>query len=375
MTKLISHLLAGLLFIGMQACKAQSNKRDDQIKAAIKKNAHQLLNDPKIHAVSIGVYKSGQTYTAHYGELDPGKKNTPDNTTIYEVASVTKSFTGTLVAQAVLDQKLTLDDDIRKYLKGDYSNLEYQGTPIKIRHLITHTAGFPRFLPVRINALFSNIDENLPFKISAIEKSYSKKEFLKDLKAITISVAPGTQYSYSNANVELIGYILEQVYNLSFEQLVHKYITGKTNMKSTKIYLSDQEKRRFANGYGETNKLVPHFIHNLWGAAGGIKSTVPDLLKYVQFHLDDKNKAAKASHKILYSQDNHHTGYFWPVFTTSDDGTYYGIHGGAFGTQNFLMVVPKYNLGISIITNHSGPRTQPKLLKILNNLLGDIKNQ
>ena len=374
MTKLFSSLLASLIFIGGQACKAQSNQQNSPMLAAIKRNAQRLLNDPKINAVSVGVYKSGQAYTAHYGELDPGKGNTPTNTTIYEIASVSKSFTGTLVAQAVLDKKLALEDDIRKYLKGNYSNLEYQNNPIRIKHLITHTAGFPRFLPTSINALFSNIDETLPFRIYNIEKKYNRKAFLKDLQSVTINVVPGTQYRYSNADVELTAHILEQAYQMSFEQLLKKYITKKASMKSTKVHLLAQEKRRLANGYGETNKRVPHFANTLWGAGGGLKSTVSDLINYMKFQLDDNNLAAKASHQVLYSQGDTQIGYLWPVLNIPEDGIYYNIHGGAFGTQNFLMIVPKYNLGISIITNQSGPGTQPKLLNVLNNLLAEIKN-
>ena len=67
------------------------------------------------------------------------------------------------------------------------------------------------------------------------------------------------------------------------------------------------------------------------------------------------------------------TAYLWPVFNDPEDGTIYRIHGGAFGTQNFLLIVPKYNLGISIITNQSGPETQGKLSNTLDNLLLDLK--
>ncbi|OJJ14978.1 hypothetical protein BKI52_41225 [marine bacterium AO1-C] len=366
-------LWASIVCIGIYDSNAQSDKRGNKIQTAIKMSAKQLLNDPKINAVSIGVYKAGRAYSGHYGELDKGKGNVPNDATIYEIASVSKSFTGALVAQAVIDKKLSLEDDIRKYLEGNYSNLEYQSNPIRVKHLITHTAGLPKFLPASINALFNNIDENLPFRIYNIEKAYTREAFLKDLKTVTINIVPGTQYRYSNADVELMAHILEKAYNLSFEKLLLKYITGKAHLKSTKVHLSNQEKRRLANGYGETNKLVPHFANTLWGAGSGIKSTLPDLINYMKFQLDDNNQAVKASHQVLYAQENMQMGYLWPILNSSEDGTYYRIHGGAFGTQNFLMIVPKYNLGISIITNQSGPETQPKLLNALNNLFAKIK--
>ena len=76
--------------------------------------------------------------------MDKGKGNIPTDSTIYEIASVSKSFTGILVAQAVL-QRLNINDDIRKYLSEDFSNLEYEGKPVRIKHLLTHTAGLPDF--------------------------------------------------------------------------------------------------------------------------------------------------------------------------------------------------------------------------------------
>lgn len=353
--------------------KTTLKKRIDPIQSAIEKHADSLLSDPKINAISIGIYKDGKSYSEHFGELDKGKGNTPTDTTIFEIASVSKSFSGALVAQAVLDQKLNLDDDIRKYLKGDYSNLEYDGNPIKIKHLLTHTAGLPRFFPAKINDLFNNIDENLPFRIYNIEKKYSKEEFLGDLKSISINAIPGTNYEYSNADVELMAHILENVYQLSFEQLLQKHICKKAQMKNTKIHLSPEERNQLANGYGETNNSVPHFANTLWGASSGIKSTISDLINYMKFQLEDHNPVITESHKPLYTDNNMQMAYLWPIFNDSEDGTFYNIHGGAFGTQNFLMIIPKYKLGISLITNQSGPETHGKLLNTLNNLLSEIK--
>ncbi|MCG8330856.1 MAG: beta-lactamase family protein [Chitinophagales bacterium] len=375
MMRLGIFLLVGILVVGCyNSTKNSSEKKVDDIQLAIEKNADSLLQDPKISAISIGIYKDGNTHIGHFGELDKGNKNSPTNSTIYEIASVSKSFTGTLVAQAVLDNKLSLEDDIRKYLEGDFSNLEYESHPITIKHLITHTAGLPRFLPTEINGLFSNIDENLPFRIYNIEKEYSKQAFLEDLQSVNIDVMPGTSYSYSNADTELVAHILENAYGLTYEQLLQQYIFEIAGMGDTKVHLSNEDINRLANGYGETNKQVPHFANTLWGAGSGLKSTTVDLLNYIAFQLENKSQAVEESHKLLYSDGDVQMGYLWPILEDADDGVYYSIHGGAFGTQNFLLILPKHNLGISIITNQSGPETQGKLLNTLNNLLIDIKS-
>lgn len=120
-----------LCFIILYNCgnPEKKSKIDDDdinlVRVSMDTHADSLLLDTKINSVSIGIYRNGKKYTAHYGELDKGQKNKPTDSTIYEIASVSKTFTGVLVAQAVLDRKLNLEDDIRKYLKHDFKNLEY----------------------------------------------------------------------------------------------------------------------------------------------------------------------------------------------------------------------------------------------------------
>ncbi|MEM6319130.1 MAG: serine hydrolase domain-containing protein [Bacteroidota bacterium] len=372
--KKIILFIVGLTMINCsgQPKEAVADKAVPAVKKILQENAASFLSDPKINAVSIGVYKDGKTYTQHLGELDKGKKNTPTDATIYEIASVSKSFAGILVAQAVVDKKLTVEEDIRKYLDAPYPNLAFGEKPIRIKHLLTHTAGLPRFFPTTINDLFSVIDETLPFRINEIEKQYNKAAFLNDLASIDLEVEPGTSYAYANANVELIAHILENIYAMPYEQLLQKYICKKAGMKDTKVQLSGKDTLRLANGYGETNQLVPHFANPLWGAGSGIKSTIPDLLNYIRFQLEAQNEVVKTSKKLLYSNPNIQMAYLWPMFNNPEDGTFYTIHGGAFGTQNFLMIAPKYDLGISIITNQSGPETQEKLSNLLDNLFSEL---
>lgn len=331
-----------------------------------------MLDNPRINALSVGVYKDGKKYTEHFGELDKGQGNTPSNRTLYEIASVTKTFTGALVAKAVLDKKLNLEDDIRQHLPEDFTNFVFDNKPITIKHLITHTSGLPRFLPVEINTLFDTIDENLPFRIDSIEQRYGKKQFLQDLKSYEINTVPGSSYTYSNADTELLAFILERAYGQTFESLIQNYICDPAKMTDTKIILTGEDKKRLANGYGEINQPVPHFANPLWGAGAGLKSTAADLVNYMQFQLDPENNVARESQRALYTDANIQIGYLWEVFYDSLFDVHYIIHGGAYGAQNMLVIAPKYNLGVWVITNQSGPETQGILWLTINDLLVEI---
>ncbi|MFK8163393.1 MAG: serine hydrolase [Lewinella sp.] len=73
-----------------------------------------LLENEELNAVSIGIYQNGKARKGYFGEIDPGKGNKPTDKSLFEIVSVTKTFTGMLVAKAVLDGKLSVEDDVRK---------------------------------------------------------------------------------------------------------------------------------------------------------------------------------------------------------------------------------------------------------------------
>ncbi|MBV6878555.1 serine hydrolase domain-containing protein [Epilithonimonas ginsengisoli] len=130
MSKIILFLLA---FIVTSTFGQNKNDLNNSIDSIMDKNAEVLLKNAKAYSVSIGIVKDGKVYTKHYGEIDKGKGNKANDNTYFEIASVTKVMTGYLLAQAVLEKKVKLDDDKRKYLKGDYPNLQYDGKPVSQR--------------------------------------------------------------------------------------------------------------------------------------------------------------------------------------------------------------------------------------------------
>ena len=118
--------------------------------------------------------------------MQSGEK--PNSDTVFEVASITKTYTGLLLTQAVLDEKVQLDEDIRTYLDYDgYENLQYSNTPITLRHLATHRSGLPQD--------FSYTSEDRR-NGRAFEKiaTYSQQQFFVDLGQYQLSSEPGEEY-------------------------------------------------------------------------------------------------------------------------------------------------------------------------------------
>lgn len=276
-----------------------------------------------------------------------------------------------LVAKAVLEKKLNLEDEVQKYLSEDYPNLKFKNQPIILKHLLSHTSGLPNLLPFEANRILQDFtNHNTPSKINEVYKNYGQEDFLKDLHKVEIDTIPGYIYSYSSVGAELMAYILEKVYKTKFEKLLTDYLSKNITMQNTKISLSNNQMKKLAVGYHSNNPVITFPMPQLpWGAASNIKSTVPDMVKYVKFQLKN-NKIVAESHKTIVKFDDEFSiGYFWKINTDNKKlGKFYYHHGGVMRSQCYIYIIPKHDLGAFIVTNQSGKNTAT----VMQNALSEI---
>jgi len=328
--------------------------------ADIEEAAAALIDQPLLHSTSIGVVYRGKEFIRHRGDMEAGKPGPPTDTTLYEIGSLSKTMAGTLMANAVLARKLGLDDDVRIYLDGAYPNLEYEGDPIRIRHLLSHTSGLPNMLPERANTVLADFtNQRTPRALNAIYARYGKADFFRDLHAVEIRRAPGKDYAYSSAGTELAAHILEVVYKSDYESLLRGFFRDSAAMTGVGIRLSDAEATRLAIGYHSDNAAPTTPMPQLpWGASGNVKATVLEMVKYLKFQLAG-GPVVTESHRALIEFDAEFSiGYFWNIVSGDRlKGVYYAHHGGVPRSQCYVYIVPKYDLGIFVVTNQSGDRT------------------
>lgn len=357
-------------------CLAQSSlKVDSNLKSLVDSAANKMVDKPLINSVSIGIVYQGEEFIGHYGELEKGKANMPTNQTIYEIGSLSKTFTGTLVAKAVLENKLKLEDPVQNYLSEDYPNLKYNGHPILIRDLVTHTSGLPNMLPLELNDMYKDFtNKSSPGNINNILKNYKQKDFLRDLHTVKIDTISGYKFKYSNAGIELLSAVLEKVYHKKFDILLKEYVTKNIQMNNTKLSLSKTEQENLAVGYHcDFNAITSQFSSLPWGSSANVKSTLPDMMKYVNYQLKN-NPDVEESHRPLVKFDNEFSlGYAWQIKTDEKLGIQYKHHGGVFRSQCFIYVIPKYNLGVFIVTNQSGENTPKDMQDVLNEIVDKIQ--
>ncbi|OXA85787.1 serine hydrolase domain-containing protein [Flavobacterium hercynium] len=366
-----------LLLLSSIFCVAQ-NSQSKNIKTFIDSAANKMIKKPLIHSTSIAIVYQGKEFIGHYGALEEGKNNRPDNETVYEIGSVSKTFAGTLAAKAVTEKKLNIEDEVQKYLPENYSNLKFGTQPILIKHLLSHTSGLPNMLPLEANTILQDFtNHDTPAKINELYKNYGEKDFLRDLHKVKIDTVPGYKYSYSSAGSQLIAFILEKVYKTKYEKLLTDYVAKDMAMQHTKINLSDQEAKKLAVGYHSDNSTITFPMPKLpWGASGTMKSTVPDMVNYIKFQLKN-NETVAESHKTIVKFNNEFSiGYLWNIATEDKKlGTFYIHHGGVPRSQCFIYIIPKYDLGGFIITNQSGTDTPKVMSEAINQIFDKIIQQ
>ncbi len=354
------------LALGIAGCSQMAlepARIEPALEEALDANADWLLAHNEIRSASIGYYDNGDVVLRHFGELDPGHGNTPGDDTIYEIASVTKTFTGSLLASAVAERIVDLDEDIRVYLGGEFSNLQFDGHPITVRHIAAHTAGLPRDLPDS-SALWENFTDELPFKLVELASTYSKQRFIADLQSLELQRLPGAEYAYSNVGPNLIALILENVYDQPFEELLREKVFRPAGMTTTSLVVAKRDLERFANGYDETGRLMPHFVNPTWGAGGGYKSTFSDLMSYLRHQFTEDHPVWHSLEERDQTSSGSFQYYFWNVSDRNSDRRV-TIHGGAYGTQTWISFYPERGLGVVVVTNESDENTGARISSIV----------
>jgi CubicO group peptidase (beta-lactamase class C family) len=147
----------------------------------------------------------------------------------------------------------------------------------------------------------------------------------------------------------LTGYILERLYGTSYEALLKRKIFGPLNMHATTISLSPVQGSRAAKGYDEKGNLMPDNPNELQ-AAGAIKSTVNDMLKYAKWNIEETAEAVKLSHKPVLTSGPYAAGLNWQEMN-GDGGRVIWQEGNIVGFNAFCIVEPELKIGLVIFAN------------------------
>ncbi|MBD8881241.1 beta-lactamase family protein [Rhodanobacter sp. 7MK24] len=345
------------------------NPRHSALDLAVDKAAIRYFRNRCHVGVSIAVVEAGHTYFYDYGSTSRDKVALATPQSIYELASVTKTFTATLAAQAIVDGRMSLDGDFRNDLPGDYGNLALNGRPITLRTLVTHYSGMPRDIP-DTDALFA--DKSAPdfnARMVALNQGFGREQFLAALHDTRLRSTPGEKQVYSNAGFLVIGLGLEKVYSKPFDQLLRQYITQPLGMASTSFTLDGNERSRLINGYDRYGRVTPYHPRNA-GAAWGLYASTEDMARFIRWQLDDGNPVIHLSHQVLTGNPDDGEAMAWNL--GSDQGQPVISHsGGSFGMSSQVVLYPKQHEGFVLLANDACEGTESALKAIAEAILSN----
>ncbi|MFT3823792.1 MAG: serine hydrolase domain-containing protein [Chitinophagaceae bacterium] len=346
-----------LFFLTGYSVEAQS-----PVKVIADSAAQIFMQNPARVGLTIGIIHKGKSYQFYYGSVDRNSKQVPGAQHVFEIGSVSKTFAGTLLAKAILDDKISLDGDVRAFMNEEYPTLVYKEHPILVRHLVTHMSGLPGFLPDQTEA-FRHAPDSIPFILSKAFAHNSREQFLRDLHGVKLDTIPGENYRYSNPNAQLVAILLENVYGLSYDELVKKFITGPAGMKHT---YTERSSKLFkpVKGYSGSGKEMP-YVPAAFAGAGGIYSTPEDMLRYLQFQLDSTNVIARKARQLVWGDTKKYAmGLFWRMTPAKNGETKTWHTGGTFGFSSYCVLYPDSQTGIILLSNEMDKDSQGKLIEM-----------
>ena len=277
----------------ISTCASTSGFAADEtkVKAIADAAIKPLMEKHAIPGMAVAMSVDGQDHIFNYGveSKDTGKPVAPS--TLFELGSISKTFTVTLASYAEATGALSLSDRVDKYLPA------MKGKPfgdVALMNLATHTAGgFPLQVP---------------------DEVHSEKQLMAYLQAWQPSYEAGTQRSYANPSIGMLGYITAKGMGGDFTSLLQDRLFPSLGLKSTFIDIPKSRIADYAQGYkrtGEPARVTPAVLSS---EAYGVKSTAGDMIRFIDANMG----LVKLDGKLQQAIANTHTGYFETGGMTQD---------------------------------------------------------
>lgn len=339
---------------GRSAPVLTDNQQLTPLDQAVHRAALLYIQHPDATGLSIGLYYRGQQAFYNYGEVALGTGRVPTAATYYDLGSVAKTFLGTLLAQAVLDHKLQLTDDIRQYLPGQYPNLAVDGRPIQVVDLANHTSGLGGASHTYNPATKAQRDHLSWAAKIATYNTYTADSLLLDLHHLQLATKPGTTYRYSGVGMFVLQLVLERVYQQPYEQLVTRYVQTRFGMPDTKRVLSAREQQRSATGYPSARLPQAHVNYTGYWGGPGMSSTPADLVKYLRANLTAREPAVRLAHQRTWgTAPGFGVGLGWMLERDAEGNDRIYHNGKTIGYNTRLVLYPGQDLGLVLLVNEN----------------------
>ncbi|PCI34206.1 MAG: penicillin-binding protein [Flavobacteriaceae bacterium] len=258
---------------------------------------------------------------------------------VFEIGSISKIFTSTLLANFVINGKVKLNENINQYLKTPINN----STKISFIDLANHTSGLPR-LPTNLD--LAKVNPENPYR------EYKEKE-MKEYLTKSLELSNKGENQYSNLGVGILGYTLSKVENDTYENLLQNKIFSKYDMQNSTADIN-KIKGHLVKGLNNKGKEVPNWEFSVLAGAGAIFSTVEDLSHFAISQFDYSNKELKLTREKTFEINKKiDIGLGWHILKSQSENLWYWHNGGTGGYSSSIAIDVKTKNGIIILSNVS----------------------
>lgn len=337
----MKRLLLSLVLASPQIAGAQQFISDSALKAIV----NDRVAAKRTMGIVVAVLEKGKPARIQTSGVS-GLADVPlDGNTVFEIGSITKAFTGALLADMVMRGEVKLEDPIAKFLPKSVKVPSRNGKQITLLDLATQSSGLPRLPNNMRPADFQN-----PYA------DYSVQQLYDFLTSYQLTRDPGAQYEYSNLGVGLLGHVLSLRGGKSYEDLLTERILIPLGMNDTRITLTPSMKSHMAQGFDALGTPVRSWDLPTLAGAGALKSTANDMLKFLAANLDSSSTSigrVLASAKLPRhdaDRPGNSIGLGWHIVDVY--GTRATWHnGGTGGFRTFIAMDDSRHRGVIVLTN------------------------
>ena len=271
---------------------------------------------------------------------------------MYEIGSVTKVFTSLLLAELVVEGRLSLDDPIGPLLPPDVLGDSRLGREVTLRHLATHTSGLPR-LPGNLRVL--------PWTLANPYARYTTANLYAFLRSFQPKETPPAEAVYSNLGVGLLGHLLARTLDTTYEEAVRERVCGPMGLRDTTIGLTDEQRRRLVPGHSASGQPAGLWDLPSLAGAGGLRSTARDMARFLSACLGRlATPLGPALARTLEPQasigEGRSAGLGWVIEERGD--TQWIWHNGATGGYSaYVGFCAPAGVAVCVLANHTVPAT------------------
>ncbi len=306
--------------------------------------------DREFATVAIGISQSGERrYWQVGGPIVIDGEAVPSQNTIYQIGSITKTFTSLILADMVEEGLVSLDTTLGE-LAPDDLELSETTAGITLRELATHTSGLPR-IPLDMMLVDAVIASGDPYAAYTAERMWSA------LETTSVAEREDRVYAYSNLGMGLLGQLLADSLETDYATLLQSRITDPLQMTDTAISLSESQQTRLAVGHTPAGSECAAWSFDALAGCGALYSTTSDLLTYLeaQMNLDENplGPAMRLSQETHYdAQDGRLTlGLAWHKILVSGPHPIILHDGGTGGYVSFSGFIPETGTAVVILCN------------------------